>query len=267
MAQLTQNHPNDIQETADPNNFIININYHNYHNYPNNDQTHHVIQNKATTANKKPTVYNLYHSNTTSGGTSFIGDMKKFNISSHDVNEFDWKKCDQNKYKYVSTLIRYPPSHLVSMWKHCSESPYNERRSKLFKNVPFDVWINYWSYLGRHYNHNASFEKEHFKTYRGIQSPTRYESWECYNPTNLQSARFGAFDFSSIKKRIEGIFHVGVQNMYHESLCVLLYKLNNQTHASCKCGADYKETKASHNVKPYKFETFINQRAKEDVEQ
>jgi len=58
-----------------------------------------------------------------------------------------------------------------------------------------------------------------------------------YIPVNLQVTRLGVFDDISIRNRVSQMFAVGVLEMYRETLCVLTFKVHNETHPLCSCDA------------------------------
>ena len=112
------------------------------------------------------------------GGSSFKKTWKKYKRNIPRFRSWDSSFKDDGSEIYVSTLGREPYAHLVSMWKHCVESPYWADRSKYFQWVPFDSWINYWSYFRQHFN--GSLEKEHYENYTRSSIPVSYEPFKCY---------------------------------------------------------------------------------------
>ena len=57
----------------------------------------------------------------------------------------------------------------------------------------------------------------------------------CHIPLNKPSTTLGTFETKAIRERVLQLFHVGVMDLYRETLCVLDYKVHNRTAEQCTC--------------------------------
>ena len=203
------------------------------------------------------------------GGISLIADMKALHI--FDPPD-DWKD-DESSFldsrirnsQYLFTTFREPGSHLVSMWKYCRSEESHRGNTKFadqMRKVPFDSWVHYWAYFANHFTErfqcNETFEEFNYKHYDIAASTSRtrqpHEPFGCfYIPVNLQTTRLGVFDESRMRATVRGMFHVGVQDMYRETLCVLAFKIYRHTVEKCGCQSGNDEF-SHNNVTPLKVE-------------
>ena len=127
-------------------------------------------------------------------------------------------------------MFRSPVDHVFSQYKECRYDVWGRRvtartafpRSSSVAH-DFEAWL------------------EHF------QRPTR-DHYNCYHPYNMQTRymlcrdRVGhnhhlerALDLSAAFSMIDRLQWVGVQHMFHESLCVLYWKHARRLPTSCEC--------------------------------
>jgi len=198
-----------------------------------------------------------------SGGTSINKQVSRYSIVFRSDGETSWRDQVIADSHYVFTMLRYPPHHLVSMFKHCSESGDHHYGHDLVKNVPFRSWIRFWADVAEHYN--GSFEETYLNGLRKKEIPF----W-CYAPVNLQATRIGGgtSDLDTLKDRVNNLFHVGVQDMFHETLCVLAFKVHGDTHKCCVCNASSEctDVHSRHGVAQYDPDAFLLDVDKADMD-
>ena len=172
------------------------------------------------------------------GGTSLAEDLKTWNISFNGNKESSWLNEYIQQSQYVFAEIREPKSHLVSQWKWCRRPHHLGQVKNKMERVPFTSWTNYWSHLAQHWN--GSIEMTHFENW--LWPSIKHNNWDIdpdpfgcgYIPVNLQATRLGVFTAEAVRDRVQEMFHVGVLDMYTESLCVLHFKVHNFTHDGCE---------------------------------
>ena len=198
------------------------------------------------------------------GGTSMTASLRDWNIPTRTNVEGNWHMNEYRDSDYVFIIFREPTSHMVSQWKWCRQEgiPYNE----IMRRVPFNSWINYWSYRSEHFN--GSLEAEIFANYAdyhfcwkqlanpdGFKIPVEPDPFQCCHiPLNKQATTLGAFDINSIRTRVLQLFHVGVMDLYRETLCVLDYKVHNRTAEQCTCEGSDAEMHHVNAAKDRKFD-------------
>lgn len=192
-------------------------------------------------------------------GKSFGTDLRNrdFYISTW---ESSWKEISPQKIAtpFIVTLVRNPTSHVVSMHQHCQKSGgYGYPDS--FKKVSLSSWVNYWDHFKRTFN--DSIEKQHYDEYvilGDVKGLLPHEPFFCYIPINLQSTRLGIFNLTSMRERVNSIFHIGIKDMYIESLCVLQFKARSKTPDECKCGNHMDVTHIRHGVDQYDYKKMLD---------
>mmetsp|Transcript_37859 Transcript_37859/g.90610 ORF Transcript_37859/g.90610 Transcript_37859/m.90610 type:complete len:320 (+) Transcript_37859:151-1110(+) len=190
------------------------------------------------------------------GGRTFIRYLDDFQIR-HVSSEGSFKDDRIINSEFVSTILREPTRHVLAQWNHCRGK---EGSNKPFAWVPFTAWVKYWSEFNLQYN--GSFERHIFNTYKGTFQVPEGDPFNCfYIPINLQASRLGAFDKNIAEKRISTLFFVGVQDMFAESVCVLLVKLRHHQAASdlCSCSTRLPRKQIRGSQRKYDADSILNQ--------
>ena len=148
---------------------------------------------------------------------------------------------------YLFTTFREPESHILSMWKFCRRRNTLHGGSvmaDMIRKVPFGSWVHYWADFADRFaatfRFKGTFEEFNYENYDygALASRSRqlHEPFGCfYIPDNLQATRLGVFDDAGMRATVRDIFHVGVQDMYRETLCVLAFKIHQHTVQQCTC--------------------------------
>lgn len=190
------------------------------------------------------------------GGRTFIRYLDDFQIR-HVSSEGSFKDDRIVKSEFVSTILRQPTRHVLAQWNHCRGK---EGSTRPFTWVPFAAWVRYWSAFKHEYD--GSFERHIFNTYEGTFRVPEGDPFDCfYIPINLQASRLGVFDKELAEERIAKLFFVGVQDMFAESICVLLVKLRQHQAAAdfCSCSTNLPRKTIRGSQRKYDADSILNQ--------
>jgi len=126
-------------------------------------------------------------------------------------------------------MFRRPIDHVFSQYKECR----------------YDVWGKKVT-AGTSFPRSSSIANDFETWLRHFQTPTR-DHYRCYHPFNMQTRYMlcnessghnhymESIDLSDAYAMIDRLQWVGVQHMFHESMCVLYWKHARWMPASCDC--------------------------------
>merc|ERR1719474_829367 len=172
------------------------------------------------------------------GGTSMKSDLANFGIVVRTDEETRWNTMKESPYLF--TVLRDPNTHLVSMYKHCKDSIHRKRTKGTPRefNASFADWIHDWASAAR--NHSEFDCNRHL-----FRKQCRYR------PNNYQSRVLSVLNESEVRERIYGLFAVGIQDMYRETLCVLSFKIHRKRASQCVCNSSFGVHHKRHGVATY----------------
>lgn len=185
-------------------------------------------------------------------GTSFkkeVGDILHGFINEYSEHCYPTAKQKHPEVKIWISMFRSPRQHVVSQYLECR---YDDWGKEVTSGTAFPrdgaVDRDFASWI------------EHFKTSEVS------DDFNCYQPWNMQvrAMTCDGFDahhtylhesakrLEAAKRVVLAMQHVGLTELYHESLCLLQYKVEGKLPASCECGGPAPEhSHESHHVPPH----------------
>jgi len=171
-----------------------------------------------------------------------------------DIGVFGEEGCYKtHKHLRVVTMIRHPRAHVLSQYFHCATADDHQYGSR-YMPATFPAWVDVWT---QHMNDFAKAAIEGVKPFC------------CYTPVNLMASRmtcagdgiatsssraqYETHSLHELKEIIANLSFVGIQEAYHESLCLWKIHRWGKFPDACECSADQimHETHHDHGVKSH----------------
>lgn len=219
---------------------------------PLNDGTS-LIQYEPAAATSGGHIYHLHIPRT--AGTSFQLDAAKVLLSNFSLfNPLDLKSKEGcygwrdtiGGILWVATMLRNPRAHVLSQYLLCSEGHIS-----LVTGVPkghggFGAWVERWSELLDSGKVVGDFSAADRLDQKSSQQYLLFSAMpmKCYCPLNLQSHHLTCKVPYTYPAKIDGelaiqnmnkIRFVGIQEAYHESMCLFYVKVRKKLPEYCNC--------------------------------
>jgi len=197
--------------------------------------------------------FNLAHIPKTSG-TSLRFELQQYTKSIVVSEEVSVPSMINGTSAIVLGMLRDPYAHVLSQFMHCKYNPYNHKRN--YTGFPrnraetqegdledFDEWI---------------------ENFQSMERASPQNSWNCYNPVNMQTRFFGPEchpsenlcrrgkshrqGSGSLRQAIHNLFvnveWFAVTELYHESVCLFRWQANGLL--PIECNADTAQIMVEH---------------------